>query len=204
MSGGVCETGGVGEGVGWEPFAVAEAAIDPRSEDARGEGVVAPDGGGVGSADVDALWALVAGCSEGVVRLNMASIWGFIDCPNGVERNSAGKPVARSNHQSQVTRWHTSRLTAYPTWNLGACQKANHVCGEVVTVELYEVILVRGVHLLQTREIFLECRFVNLCIPAIYHLNRLTMVRLSRYRLEDALSEKDLPFVCDDRGVPEP
>jgi hypothetical protein len=53
VSGGVCATGGVGEEVGWEPLAVAEAAIDPRSEDARGEGVVAPDGGGVGSVDVD-------------------------------------------------------------------------------------------------------------------------------------------------------
>lgn len=63
--------GGVGVGVG---AVVAEAATALSSDEARGEGVVAPETGGVGSVEVSGAELPLTRCSVGAVLLNMASI----------------------------------------------------------------------------------------------------------------------------------
>jgi hypothetical protein len=97
----------------------------------------------------------------------MASIWGFICCPNGVDKKSAGRPVAQEfggkdanqprlaspNKRPLPLVW---RLTADPRGNLGPRQEPDHVLGERITVELQQVIVARGVPLFQVREVIVK------------------------------------------------
>ena len=93
VRGEVSAFGGVGAGVEG-PAAVAWAATPLSSEEANADGVEVPEVGGVGKPFVDGpAREFSIACSEGELCLNMASIWGLIACPNGVERNSAGKPA---------------------------------------------------------------------------------------------------------------
>jgi hypothetical protein len=133
----------------------------------------------------------------------MASIWGFIACPNGVLRNSAGSPATTvipllfaAPSPNELS------LTADPTRYLPPRQKPHNIRRKVITIELDQMVRRGRIRFPQRGQVLLERRLVDLSLAAIDDLLGLTMVRRARTGFEDALAEEDLAAEYYYGGVP--
>jgi len=200
---GVPEAGGVGEGVG---TAVAEDATALKSEEPKALGVAEPDAGGVGRPACPCDWpgagvfGWFTGCSVGAVFLNIASICGRMACPNGVERNSAGRPIISTVLPTAQAR--IEMLTADPRWNRCSREEPNDIRREMVTVEFDEMVGVWRVHFLQRRNVLVERCLINFSTTTIDLLHWRSVVGGTWARFKDPLTEEYLSAICDNRGVP--
>lgn len=141
-------------------------------------------------------------CSADERERNIESIWGFNIWPNGVARNSAGKPDSQWTFKVIAKPNRRNELTCDPCWRFSSGQEPDYVRRKIVAVELDQVVGLCRVQLGEGVQVFIECRFVNLCLSHVQHLYRLAMMRGPGSRLEDALPVKDLTSIYDDRCMP--